>query len=246
MVRSIKFKSVWNNFQFTLREDLNKIKPSRSFADKTTNLYEMPLDQCKSLLNKNITKMYCKADSSAKRNIDKEAKKFSKEMNLEDKRECYAKRPEFITLKDHKKNFKSNQKCRLINPSKSEMGIISKKYLENIISKLNTKLQYNRWKSTSAAIEWFKAIKNKAKCRFIKFDIAEIHPSISIELLHRLISFAIPLIDIEENIINIINHARKFLLFDDSSAWVKKDGSPLFSVTMSSFDDAEVCELVGL
>ena len=50
MVRSIEFKSVRNNFQSTLREDLNKIKSSRNllvFADKTTNLYEMPPDQYK-------------------------------------------------------------------------------------------------------------------------------------------------------------------------------------------------------
>ena len=53
-------------------------------------------------------------------------------------------------------------------------------------------------------------------------------------------------IDIEGNIINIINHARKSLLFDDSGAWVKKDGNPLFDVTMGSFDGAEVYELVGL
>ena len=94
--------------------------------------------------------------------------------------ECYAKRSAIITLKDYKENFKSNQKCRLINPSKSEMGIVSKKYLENIISRLNSKLQYNQWRSTSTVIEWFKAMKNKAKCRFMKFDIAEFYPSISI------------------------------------------------------------------
>ena len=44
MVRSIEFKSVKNNFQSTLREDLNKIKSSRNFpvfADKTTNLNEI-------------------------------------------------------------------------------------------------------------------------------------------------------------------------------------------------------------
>ena len=91
-----------------------------------------------------------------------------------------------------------------------------------------------------------KAIKNKAKCRFIKFDIAEFYPSISIELLDRSISFAKSLIDIEGNIINTINHARKSLLFDDSGAWVKKDGNPLLDVIMGSFDGAEVCELVGL
>ena len=216
------------------------------FADKTTNLYEMPPDQYKTLLNNNITKTYCKADSNAKRNIDQEAKKLSKELNLEDRMECYAKRPAFITLKDRKENLKRNQKCCLINPSKSEMGIVSKKYLENIISKLNSKLQYNQWRNTSTVIEWFKAIKNKAKCRFIKFDIADFYPSISIELLDRSMSFVNSSIDIEGIIINTINYARKFLLFGDSGAWVKKDGNPLFYVTMGSFDRAEVCELVGL
>ena len=101
---------------------------------------------------------------------------------------------------------------------KIEICIVSKKYLENIVSKLNSKLQYNQWKNTSTVIKWFKAIQNKAKCRFIKFDIAEFYPSISVELLERPVSFAKSLIDTEGNIINTINHARKSLLFDDSGA----------------------------
>ena len=82
-----------------LREDLNKKKSSRNFlvfADKTMNLYEMPPDQYKMILKNNIMKMYCKADSNTKRNIDQKAKKLSKELNLEDRMECYAKRPAFI------------------------------------------------------------------------------------------------------------------------------------------------------
>ena len=92
------------------------------------------------------------------------------------------------------------------------MGIVSKKYLENIISKLNSKLQYNQWRSTSTVIKWFKTIKNKAKCRFIKFDIAESYLLISIEILDRIINFAKSLIDIEGNIISTINHAGKMVL----------------------------------
>ena len=146
MVRSTEFKSVTNDFQSMLREELNKIKSSRNllvFADKTMNFNEISSDQYKTLLNNNITKVYHKTDPEAKRSIENEAKKISTEQNLEDKMECYTKRPAFITLKDHKKNFKSNQKCLLINPSRGEMGIFSKIYLENIISKLNSKLQYN-------------------------------------------------------------------------------------------------------
>ena len=85
MVRSIEFKSVRNNFQSTLREDLNKIKPSRNllvFADKKRNLYEMP------------------PDSNFKRKFDKKAKKLSKELNLEDKRNCYAKKKTLKVIKN--------------------------------------------------------------------------------------------------------------------------------------------------
>ena len=59
------------------------------------------------------------------------------------------------------------------------MGIVSKKYLENIISKLNSELHYNQKRGASTVIECFKAIKKKGKCRFIKFEIAEFYPSVS-------------------------------------------------------------------
>ena len=80
----------------------------------------------------------------------------------------------------------------------------------------------------------------------IKFDITEFYPSILTELLDRSTTFAKSLIDIEGKIINIINHERKSLLLDDSGGWVKTDRNPLSDITMSSFDNAEVCELVGL
>ena len=39
---------------------------------------------------------------------------------------------------------------------------------------------------------------------------------------------------------------RKSLLFDNETAWTKKNHSSMFDVTMGSFDGAEVCELIGL
>ena len=41
-------------------------------------------------------------------------------------------------------------------------------------------------------------------------------------------------------------HCRKSLLFDNETAWTKKNHSNMFDVTMGSFDRAEVCELIGL
>ena len=101
--------------------------------------------------------------------------------------ERYAERPAFISLKDHKENFKHNTKCRLINLFKSEMGIVSKTFLEEINNKLNSYVCYNQWRSTSTVIEWFRAIENKKTCKFVKFDIAEFYPSTSAELLKNLL-----------------------------------------------------------
>ena len=103
----------------------------------------MPPNHNKTLLNNNITKTYLIADSMPNKTSTKKAKKLYKELNVEGKMKRYAKRLAFITLKDHKENFKSYHKCPLMNLSKSEMGIVSKKYLETIISKLNNKFHYN-------------------------------------------------------------------------------------------------------
>ena len=43
----------------------------------------------------------------------------------------------------------------------------------------------------------------------------------------------------------ITMNARRSLLFHGGTTWIKKGGSD-FDVKMESYDDAEVCELVGL
>ena len=146
MIRSINFKPVRNVFQKKITKDINKIKSSENlliFADKTTNLYEMTPEQYKTILTNNVRKTYQKAERSTQLTIDREAKTFSKTLYLEKRMERYSERPAFISLKDHKENFKHNIKCRLINPSKDEMGIVSKKFLEEINNKLNNQLCYN-------------------------------------------------------------------------------------------------------
>ena len=45
---------------------------------------------------------------------------------------------------------------------------------------------------------------------------------------------------------DIIMHCRKLLLFDNETAWTKKNHSNMYDVTMGSFDGTEVCELIGL
>ena len=71
--------------------------------------------------------------------MNKEAKVIAAELKLDDRIEQFNQREAFVALKDHKVNFQNDPKCGLINPAKSEIGIISKHYLELISSKIREK-----------------------------------------------------------------------------------------------------------
>ena len=101
-----------------------------------------------------------------------------------------AKKEAFITLKDHKENFASNLPCRLINPAKSEMGEISKRILDDILTNVKQKTSVNLWKNTAAVTNWFSRINRKQDCTFICFDIVDFYLSISGDLLNRALDFA--------------------------------------------------------
>jgi hypothetical protein len=53
-------------------------------------------------------------------------------------------------------------------------------------------------------------------------------------------------VDIPEEHVSIIKHARKSLLFNANKPCVKRNNNSMFDVAMGSFDGAEVCELIGL
>lgn len=250
LIRNIKYQNQVNEFQTKLQKDVEDIKASNELlipADKTTNLYNVTVEQYNKLLDDNITKTYRKSEVDAKRKIDIETKAAAISLQIENKMECYAEQPAFLTFKDHKDNFATKLPCRLINPAKNEIGVVSKHLIEVLNRSILDTHKLNQWRNSSSVIEWFKNITNKGKCRFVKFDIAEFYPSISEELLKNSINFARTVTDVPYSTVNIINLARKSLLFDnEKTTWVKKGENPTFDVTMGCYDGAEVCELVGL
>ena len=65
-------------------------------------------------------------------------------------------------VKDHKPDLINNPTCRLINPTKSKIRIISKHILDNINKEIIKVTKANLWRSTSNVIEWFQAVPNKS------------------------------------------------------------------------------------
>ena len=216
------------------------------FADKTRNLYRMDRSTYDKLHTENVTKSYKKAEPNIYNNINLEAKKIAIDLKIADKVECLAKKEAFITLKDHKDDFNTNTKCRLINPAKSELGKVSKAVIEKINIQVKNASGANQWKNTGDVIKWFDNINDKGNCIFVQFDIAEFYPSISKDLVLKSIDYAKQFATVTQKDIDIIMHARKSLLFAKDNIWIKNTGDPTFDVTMGSFDGAELCEMVGL
>ena len=153
-----------------MKEGIRKLKSSKNvcfFADKTTNIYKVLRDKSKKLLKENIMKTYRKLTPRLEEALNLEAKQIAKKLELDDRIECLAKTPAFITLKDYKDNFHSSHPCCLLNPCKSELRKVSKIILEKINVSLVEKLKLNQWKTSDSVISWLKAIEEKQKCLFI-------------------------------------------------------------------------------
>ena len=131
MMQSTKFTQVNNPFLNRLK-DTKPIKNETKLliaADKTMNFYILkpstyndPLEQ-KPSIQETKTKL-----------------------GIDDRADTTANRDAFITLKDHEPNFANIPTCQLINPTKSEIGRISKAILEKIYKKITRPSKFNRWR----------------------------------------------------------------------------------------------------
>ena len=132
---------------------------------------------------------------------------------------------------------------RLINPSKSDIGTISKKLLDKINKILTLNTNVNQWKKTTTFIDWFKNVTNKKQCSFIQFDVENFYPSISLNLFNERIQYASKISDSDKA---IIKHSRKTLLFHNNQPWEKKFGGGDFDVPRGCYDRGEICQLMGI
>ena len=109
--------------------------------------------------------------------------KFKKKIDIDEKVEILAKCKCFVTTKDHQEDFRTNPKFRLLNPTKSELGVISQHILQQINTEVKSKLNFNQWQNSSDVISWFKNIKNINLLTFTVFDLQVFYPSIMEQLL---------------------------------------------------------------
>ena len=251
LVRNVKFRRVHNKFQSELRKDVQRIRNSTNVivaADKTANFYEMSKEEYSKLLESNVTAGYKKADYEVVEAINNEALKVTKHLAISDRISQLPLKEAFITLKDHKENFESAPKCRLLNPTKSYVGKISKVLLDGINQEIRKQTGLNQWTNTDQMLKWFMTLE-KGKFNLLKFDVVEFYPSITESLLNNAIKFAEKYVNIAAEDISIIQNSCKSVLHSKGATWVKNKKNhknSIFDVAMGSYSGAETCELIGL
>ena len=249
LVRNVEFRNFTNQFQDKLKEDVRMIRNAPKLiieADKTTNFYELTQDQYEELITPSIHKDYKKAAEADLRRAVEQQKKVVMSYDLEDRVMRTQARPARVTLKDHKDNFQEDPKIRLINPTKPDIQIISRKILTNIIETVKTKTKYNQWKNSDSVIKWFSDLPDKNRLKFISFDVVSMYPSISEELLQNALNWASQYIKISKQQMETIMSSKFSLLYDNSKQIWKKKGPHDFDITMGAYDGAETCDICVL
>ena len=247
LVKHVKFKNAGNDLTSKIREDLNEIKNASKIivkGDKSRKLYQVPKETYVKEMTDKITSGYRKGHRNLVESVNTEAAEIAHSFDLDDRIDALQEGESFITYKDHKPHFPARKEVRLLNPSKTNVGAISKHILDRINVTLRQTTGLNQWKSTNDCIRWFQSIPNKRDFKFCKLDIQQFYPKIGQKLLKDSISWARNYVQISAEEEEILMHCRKSFLFFNGEIFVKKE-NPEFSVEQGSLDSAEISELVG-
>ena len=176
------------------------------------------------LVSNSITQNYRKAEDNISYAIATECKNLSRKRNIENHLPSTKLNPAFITIKDHKENFTNNAKCRLINPTKPEIGKVSKNIVDKMNVSIRCKADVNQWRSTKEVIRWFNNLEDKKQLSYLSFDIVDFYPSITDNLLIKTLKWAQKYHNIAVTEFDAIMHARRTILCDHKgNVWTKKN-----------------------
>ena len=138
-------------------------------ADKSKNMYKIKPSKYQEILRDKITDNYKIDYNDAIDQINDDTSKFASKLHIEDRLGKFKKKDAYILFKDHKPNFENKLQSRLIDPSKTELGKVSKNIIKNIVTNVRKASYSNFWNNSNDTIEWFKKIKNmsKATCTYL-------------------------------------------------------------------------------
>ena len=96
---------------------------------------------------------------------------MAEKLTIDDRIQKMVETEAYITVEDNKEGSPHKLSFRLMNPSQSDVGKISKNLLDKINEILILNTSVNQWKNTRTVIDWFKDVANNELCSFIQFYV---------------------------------------------------------------------------
>ena len=131
--KNLEFTRINNEFPSNLRNDIRQIRESNNLfvsADKSRNMYKVCKATYERMIHENVTKTYKKCNTNKSNSINFKAKQIASKLKIADRVQNLDENEAYVTIKDHKEGFPNKISCRLINPSKTNVGKISKQILD--------------------------------------------------------------------------------------------------------------------
>lgn len=248
LIKNMQFRKVSNEFQRKLKTKIKEIKTNKNLiieSDKTYNFYEVPVETYKKLMVDEISKAYKRTEGGKIKEMDTKARETIEKIDLEERIMKTKKQDAFCKLKDHKDMFQRNPAIRLINPTRQDIGQISRLVLKKMIKHIKRKLSINLWDNTQDMINWIKPKwEANERLSFIQLDVVAMYPSIKRKLFESSLAWAKGIEGVEMSRVEeeIIMANRASILINDKKEWEKTEED--FDVGIGSKDGSECCELV--
>ena len=112
-------------------------------------------------MHENVTRTYKKCNTNKSNFINFKTKQIGCKLKIDDRVQKLDENEVYVTIKDHKERFSDKISCHLINPSKTDIGKISKQILDRVNNPMLEKNKVNQWKNTPSVIEWYVILSEK-------------------------------------------------------------------------------------
>ena len=248
-VKNIKFREKNSKFMSLLDKEVKKIKRHKNLiipADKTNNKFSVKPEDYLKMVQKEVERDYKKESVENVKAVTEEHRKIASDLGIADRMFKTTAREAFVTIKDHKEDFETNPKLRLLNPAKHEPGRVAMQILDKIVKNVREHSTHLKQATcTKDVLIWFNSIERKQCYKFINFDIEAFYPSITEELLIKALNWASQFTLISDQDRKVVFSASKSFLYHKGVPWVKK-GQSKFDISMGAYHGAQACELVGL
>ena len=107
-------------------------------------MYRINKTRYEQLMHGNVTKTYKKFNNDKTKTRNIKAKKIAGKLKLNNRIQVLDDNEAYISIKDHKEGFPDKISCRLINPSKTDTGKISKQILDKVNTSILEKIKVNQ------------------------------------------------------------------------------------------------------